>query len=30
MADLHLLKLGRHFRIDPGLKIIVGRNQSRK
>jgi tRNA-specific 2-thiouridylase len=28
MADLHLLKLGRHFRIDPGLKIIVGRNQT--
>jgi len=28
MADLHLLKLGRHFRIDPGLKIIVGRNQA--
>jgi hypothetical protein len=28
MADLHLLKLGRHFRIDPALKIIVGRNQT--
>jgi tRNA U34 2-thiouridine synthase MnmA/TrmU len=28
MADLHLLKLGRHFRIDPSLKIIVGRNQT--
>jgi tRNA U34 2-thiouridine synthase MnmA/TrmU len=28
MADLHLLKLGRHFRIDHGLKIIVGRNQA--
>ncbi|HTZ39377.1 MAG TPA: hypothetical protein VMB77_04410, partial [Syntrophales bacterium] len=28
MADLHLLKLGRHFRIDPGLKIVVGRNQA--
>jgi tRNA U34 2-thiouridine synthase MnmA/TrmU len=28
MADLNLLKLGRHFRITPGLKIIVGRNQA--
>jgi tRNA U34 2-thiouridine synthase MnmA/TrmU len=28
MADLHLMKLGRHFRIDPSLKIIVGRNQA--
>lgn len=28
MADLHLLKLGRHFRIAPGLKIIVGRNRA--
>jgi tRNA-specific 2-thiouridylase len=28
MADLHLLKLGRHFRVTPGLKIIVGRNQT--
>ncbi len=28
MADLHLLKLGRHFRIDASLKIIVGRNQA--
>ncbi|HTZ40834.1 MAG TPA: tRNA 4-thiouridine(8) synthase ThiI [Syntrophales bacterium] len=28
MADLHLLKLGRHFRIDPDLKIVVGRNQT--
>ena len=28
MADLHLLKLGRHFLIDDGLKIIVGRNQA--
>ncbi|MGE5844254.1 MAG: hypothetical protein ACM32K_05085 [Syntrophaceae bacterium] len=28
MADLHLLKSGRHFRIAPDLKIIVGRNQA--
>lgn len=27
MADLHLLKFGRHFRLRPDLKIIVGRNQ---
>ncbi len=27
MTDLHLLKIGRHFRLDPGLKIILGRNQ---
>jgi len=25
--DLNLLKIGRHFRIDPDTKIIVGRNQ---
>ncbi len=27
MADLHLLKIGRHFRLHRELKIIVGRNQ---
>ncbi len=28
ISDLHLLKVGRHFRLRPGLKIIVGRKQS--
>ena len=28
MADLQLLKIGRHFRLHPGLKIILGRDQS--
>jgi tRNA U34 2-thiouridine synthase MnmA/TrmU len=28
MNDVHLLKTGRHFRISPGCKIIVGRNQA--
>lgn len=28
MADLHLLKIGRHFRLHPGLKIVLGRNQA--
>ena len=28
LADLHLLKMGRHFRLNPGLKIILGRNKS--
>jgi hypothetical protein len=28
LGDLHLLKTGRHFRLHPGLKIILGRNQS--
>ena len=27
LADLHLLKMGRHFRLNPGLKIILGRNK---
>ncbi|MEI8173915.1 MAG: 7-cyano-7-deazaguanine synthase [Deltaproteobacteria bacterium] len=26
MVDLHFLKLGRHFRLNPGLKVIVGRD----
>jgi hypothetical protein len=25
--DLHLLKIGRHFRLNPGLKIVVARDQ---
>ncbi len=28
IPDLHLLKIGRHFRLRPWLKVIVGRNQS--
>ena len=28
LADLHLLKIGRHFRLHPGLKIILGRNRA--
>jgi len=27
LNDVHLLKVGRHFRIDPGTKAIVGRNE---
>jgi len=27
LADLHLLRVGRHFRLNPGLKIILGRNK---
>lgn len=27
MKDLHLLKIGRHFRLHRGLKIVVGRDQ---
>ena len=27
LADLHLLKIGRHFRLNPALKIVVGRNK---
>jgi tRNA-uridine 2-sulfurtransferase len=27
MADLQLLKIGRHFRLNPALKVIVGRNR---
>lgn len=26
--DLNLLKIGRHFRLDPSTKVIVGRNES--
>jgi len=28
LMDLHLLKIGRHFRFHPGLKIILGRDKS--
>jgi hypothetical protein len=28
MADLHLLRVGRHFRVHPALKIILGRNEA--
>jgi tRNA-uridine 2-sulfurtransferase len=28
MADIHLLKVGRHFRFDPGLKVVIGRNKT--
>jgi tRNA U34 2-thiouridine synthase MnmA/TrmU len=28
MADLHLLKIGRHFRMPDGRKIIVGRDEA--
>jgi len=27
LVELHLLKIGRHFRLHPGLKIILGRNK---
>ena len=27
LVDLHLLKIGRHFRLHSGLKIILGRNK---
>lgn len=27
MGDLHLLRIGRHFRLHPQLKIILGRNE---
>jgi len=27
LADLHLLKIGRHFRLRPDLKIILGRDK---
>jgi tRNA U34 2-thiouridine synthase MnmA/TrmU len=27
MNDVHLLKMGRHFRLDPKTKAIVGRNE---
>ena len=28
LEDVNLLKIGRHFRLGPGLKLIVGRNES--
>lgn len=28
LKDLHLLKVGRHFRLNPELKIILGRNKA--
>jgi len=28
MTDIHLLKVGRHFRIDPHLKVVLGRNEA--
>ena len=27
MTDIHLLRVGRHFRIQPALKVILGRNE---
>ena len=27
LNDVHLLKLGRYFRLSPGLKLVVGRNE---
>jgi len=27
LNDVHLLKFGRHFRLSPGIKLIVGRNE---
>jgi hypothetical protein len=27
LNDVHLLKLGRHFRLSPHLKLVVGRNE---
>jgi hypothetical protein len=27
MLDLYMLTIGRHFRLNPGSKMIVGRNQ---
>jgi tRNA-specific 2-thiouridylase len=26
MTDLHILRFGRHFRLNPGLKIVLGRD----
>jgi tRNA-uridine 2-sulfurtransferase len=28
MTDIHLLRVGRHFRVQPALKVIVGRNEA--
>ena len=27
LYDVHLLKVGRHFRLDPATKVVVGRNE---
>ena len=27
LNDVHLLKIGRHFRLSPELKLVVGRNE---
>ncbi|MGQ9645796.1 MAG: hypothetical protein ACUVWO_04565 [Thermodesulfobacteriota bacterium] len=27
LNDVHLLKIGRHFRLSPSLKLVVGRNE---
>ena len=27
LNDVHILKMGRHFRLSPGLKLVVGRNE---
>ena len=27
LNDVHLLKMGRHFRLSPQIKVVVGRNQ---
>jgi predicted ribosome quality control (RQC) complex YloA/Tae2 family protein len=28
MKEVELLKFGRHFRITPGIKLVVGRNEA--
>jgi hypothetical protein len=28
MTDVHLLRVGRHFRVQPALKVILGRNEA--
>jgi tRNA-uridine 2-sulfurtransferase len=28
ILDYHLLRIGRHFRLSPGCKVIIGRNES--
>jgi hypothetical protein len=28
MTDVHLLRVGRHFRVQPTLKVIPGRNEA--
>ncbi|HYA40508.1 MAG TPA: tRNA 4-thiouridine(8) synthase ThiI [Syntrophobacteraceae bacterium] len=28
MTDIYLLKVGRHFRVQPALKVILGRNEA--